>query len=61
MPQDLPRDGLVAIVKRDCPTCVMTAQEAVAILQPHYEDWKKKNGTLNCWIKSVGRMQTAEM
>jgi hypothetical protein len=25
MPDDLPRDGLVAIVKRDCPTCVMTA------------------------------------
>jgi hypothetical protein len=22
---DLPRDGLVAVVKRDCPTCVMTA------------------------------------
>lgn len=25
MPQDLPRDGLVAVVKRDCPTCVITA------------------------------------
>ena len=22
---DLPRDGLVAVVKRDCPTCVMAA------------------------------------
>src|ERR1700724_4184344 len=25
MTEDLPRDGLVAIVKRDCPTCVMAA------------------------------------
>ena len=25
MPAELPRDGLVAIVKRDCPTCVMAA------------------------------------
>jgi len=25
MPEDLPRDGLVAVVKRDCPTCVMAA------------------------------------
>lgn len=25
MPAELPRDGLVAIVKRDCPTCVLTA------------------------------------
>ena len=25
MPEDLPRDGLVAVVKRDCPTCVLTA------------------------------------
>ena len=25
MPQELPRDGLVAVVKRDCPTCVMAA------------------------------------
>src|ERR1700730_7478260 len=25
MPEDLPRDGLVAFVKRDCPTCVMAA------------------------------------
>ena len=25
MPDDLPRDGLVAVVKRDCPTCVLAA------------------------------------
>jgi hypothetical protein len=25
MAEDLPRDGLVAVVKRDCPTCVMAA------------------------------------
>jgi len=25
MPESLPRDGLVAVVKRDCPTCVMAA------------------------------------
>src|SRR5690242_5081904 len=25
MPEELPRDGLVAIVKGDCPTCVMAA------------------------------------
>ena len=25
MPENLPRDGLVAVVKRDCPTCVMAA------------------------------------
>jgi hypothetical protein len=25
MAGDLPRDGLVAVVKRDCPTCVMAA------------------------------------
>jgi hypothetical protein len=25
MSEDLPRDGLVAVVKRDCPTCVMVA------------------------------------
>ncbi len=25
MTEDLPRDGLVAVVKRDCPTCVMAA------------------------------------
>ena len=25
MADDLPRDGLVAVVKRDCPTCVLTA------------------------------------
>jgi hypothetical protein len=25
MPEHLPRDGLVAVVKRDCPTCVMAA------------------------------------
>ncbi len=25
MPQELPRDGLVAVVKNDCPTCVMAA------------------------------------
>ncbi len=25
MPEKLPRDGLVAVVKRDCPTCVMAA------------------------------------
>jgi hypothetical protein len=25
MPEDLPRDGLVAVVKRGCPTCVMAA------------------------------------
>ena len=25
MPNNLPRDGLVAVVKRDCPTCVMAA------------------------------------
>ena len=25
MPGILPRDGLVAVVKRDCPTCVMAA------------------------------------
>jgi len=25
MPAELPKDGLVAVVKRDCPTCVMTA------------------------------------
>ncbi len=25
MPEDLPRDGLVAVVKRDCPTCVLAA------------------------------------
>ncbi len=25
MPNELPRDGLVAVVKHDCPTCVLTA------------------------------------
>ena len=25
MAAELPRDGLVAVVKRDCPTCVMAA------------------------------------
>ena len=25
MADDLPRDGLVAVVKRDCPTCVLAA------------------------------------
>jgi len=25
MPENLPHDGLVAVVKRDCPTCVMAA------------------------------------
>jgi hypothetical protein len=25
MADNLPRDGLVAVVKRDCPTCVLTA------------------------------------
>jgi hypothetical protein len=25
MTDQLPRDGLVAVVKRDCPTCVLTA------------------------------------
>ena len=25
MPEDLPRDGLVAVVKRDCPTCVLAS------------------------------------
>ena len=25
MPDELPRDGLVAVVKRDCPTCVLAA------------------------------------
>jgi hypothetical protein len=25
MPDDLPRDGLIAVVKRDCPTCALTA------------------------------------
>jgi len=25
MPQNLPHDGLIAIVKRDCPTCELTA------------------------------------
>jgi hypothetical protein len=25
MPENLPRDGLVAVVKRDCPTCVLAA------------------------------------
>ncbi|MBV8095943.1 MAG: thioredoxin family protein, partial [Acetobacteraceae bacterium] len=25
MPEDLPQDGLVAVVKRDCPTCVLAA------------------------------------
>ena len=25
MPDNLPHDGLIAIVKRDCPTCELTA------------------------------------
>jgi hypothetical protein len=43
MSEELPRDGLAAIVKRDCPTCVMTAPEATLPdlgNPPHGREWR---------------------
>src|SRR5260370_8142279 len=66
----LPRDGLVAVVKRDCPTCVLTApvlgdlrsEEHTSELQSHLNLvcrlLLEKNNTLRVATVETGKDQT---